>query len=230
MNKMLMSGVAALVTVAAGAFAFAAPAKKAAPLTKIHVPMTLAGGAAIDPAVAKVNHIVLVNVADAVPAADWPRIATFACSRLQINIWTNSVAASPLPAILKDPRALGRQFGEKAKVGVFLVDSDEAFPILAAPGAWSRVNIRFLKDDKPDAVTYADRVAKMILKGIAAAAGAGASLDISSANHAETFDLPGLDKRNITLTPDVYFPMLEVLRRVGGDELISPAFTEPEGE
>ena len=68
----------------------------------------------------------------------------------------------------------------------------------------------------------------MILKGIAAAAGAGASLDISSANHADTFDLVGLDKRNITLTPDVYFPMLEVLRMVGGNELISPAFTEPE--
>ena len=227
MKKLLMSGVAVLVTVAAWTVAFAAPAK-AAPLTKIHVPATLTSGVAIDPAVAKVNHIVLVNVADAVPAADWPRIATFACSRLQVNIWTNSVAASPLPAVQKDPGALGRLFGEKAKVGVFLVDSDEAYPVVTAPGAWARVNIRFLKEDKPDAVTYADRVAKMILKGIAAAAGAGASLDISSANHADTFDVVGLDKRNITLTPDVYFPMLEVLRRAGGDELISPAFTEPE--
>lgn len=230
MKKLLMSGVATLATVVAGVVAFAEPAKKAAPLTKIHVPTTIAGVAAIDPAVAKANHIALVNVAGAVPAADWSRIATFACSRLQINIWTNSVSASPLPAVQKDPGALGRLFGEKAKVGVFIVDSDEAYPVVAAPGSWARVNIRFLKEDKPDAVTYADRVAKMILKGIAAAAGAGASLDISSANHADTFDVVGLDKRNITLTPDVYFPMLEVLRRAGGDELISPAITEPEEE
>lgn len=230
MKKLLMSGVATLATVVAGVVAFAEPAKKAAPLTKIHVPTTIAGVAAIDPAVAKANHIALVNVAGAVPAADWSRIATFACSRLQINIWTNSVSASPLPAVQKDPGALGRLFGEKAKLGVFIVDSDEAYPVVAAPGSWARVNIRFLKEDKPDAVTYADRVAKMILKGIAAAAGAGASLDISSANHADTFDVVGLDKRNITLTPDVYFPMLEVLRRAGGDELISPAITEPEEE
>lgn len=230
MKKLLKTGVAVLAMVIAGTVASAAPVKKAAPLTKIHVPATLTGGMAIDPAVAKVNHIVLVNVADAVPAADWPRIATFACSRLQINIWTNSVSASPLPAVQKDPGALSRLFGEKTKVGVFLVDSNEAYPVVAAPGSWARVNIRFLKEDKPDAVTYADRVAKMILKGIAAAAGAGASLDISSANHADTFDVVGLDKRNITLTPDVYFPMLEVLRRAGGDELISPAFTEPEEE
>lgn len=216
--------------VLAVAAAFAAPAKKAAPRTKIHVPATMEGVKPIDPAVEKANHIVLVNVANAVPAADWPRISIFACSRLQINIWPTTAASSPLPEILKDPRALGRQFGDKAKVGVFLTDTDEAFPVVAAPGTWARVNLRFLKEDKPDAVTYADRVAKMILKGIAAAAGAGASLDISSANHAETFDVAGLDKRNITLTPDVYFPMLEVLRRVGGDELISPAFTEPEAE
>lgn len=224
MNKVLLCVGGVLAMVIAGA----EPLKKAAPRTKIHVPATLAGVPSIDPAVAKVNHILLVNVANAIPAADWPRIATYTCSRLQINIWTNTVAHSPLPEIQKDPHSFSRLFGEKAKIGVFLTDTEEAFNIIAAPGAWSRVNLRFLKADKPDAVTYADRVAKMILKGIVAAAGAGASLDISSANHADTFDVAGLDKRNITLTPDVYFPMLEVLRMVGGNELISPAFTEPE--
>ena len=114
MKKLLMSGVAALASVVVGTAALAEPAKKAAPLTKIHVPATVAGIAAIDPAVAKVNHIALVNVAGAVPAADWPRIATFACSRLQVNIWTNSVAVSPLPAVQKDPGAIVRLFGEKA--------------------------------------------------------------------------------------------------------------------
>lgn len=210
------------------AVACAAPLKNPAPRTKNHVPATMEGVKPIDPAVEKANHIALVNIANAVPAADWQRISTYACTRLQINIWPTASASSPLPEIQKDPAALSRLFGEKAKVGVFLIDTDEPFDIIAAPGAWARVNLRFLKADKPDAVTYADRIAKMILKGIAAVGGAGASLDISSANHADTFTLEGLDKRNITLTPDVYFPMLEVLRRVGGNELISPAFTEPE--
>lgn len=208
------------------ALMISATPKQARKPVKIHVPPTLEGVKLIDPAAAKVGHVLLVNVGNAVPAADWPRISTFASTRMQINIWTNSVAKTPLPEIMKDPSSFNRIFGKNAKVGVFLVDNDEPFPVIAAPGAWARVNVNFLKKDNPDAVTYADRVAKMILKGIVAAAGAGSSMDSRSANNTDTFDLEGIDKRDIIITPDVYFPMLETLRIVGGDDLISPAFTE----
>ena len=95
---------------------------------------------------------------------------------------------------------------------------------------WCRVNVRFLKADKPDRQTLLDRYAKVILKGFVYACGGGAALDGRSSSCYSTNTLKGLDNAGITVSPDSYFPMLEVLRLVGGDEILSPAITESEGE
>ena len=193
-----------------------------------HVPDRLDSVRLINTAAAKKNHIAVVNVAGAVPEDAWPLVVTYASSRLQLNVWTNAIPRSPLPALLEDGNFISKAFGEKAKVAVFLEDVDAPFPYVSAPGRWCRVNVRPLRADNPDRQTLRDRYAKAILKGFVYACGSGAALDGRSSSNYNTFDLTGIDRTGITVSPDSYFPMLEVLRVVGGDDILSPAVTSQE--
>lgn len=217
--------VAALACAILSAAALAEPVQKA---RKNHVPERLDDIRLITPLAATRNHILAVNVGGAIPEKDWVLAVTYASSRLQLNVWTNSIGKTLFPEVAEKPSAITDAFGKKAKVAVFLEDSDSPYPYLSAPGAWCRVNVRYLKSDKPDLQTMRDRYAKAILKGFVYACGSGAALDGRSASNFDTFTLAGMDKTNITISPDSYFPMLEVLRVIGGNEILSPAVAEGE--
>lgn len=175
----------------------------------------------ISAAAKDVNHILLVNVRGAVDESVFREAATYALSKLAINVWTNSVASFDAAALAGDPGLLGRTFGAKAKVGVFLVKERNAPQFLCVPGAWCRVNMEGLDAGGPDAQTFKDRVAKMALKGLAYAAGSGTSLDSRCSMFFGGGTLEGLDRVGIRLSPGVYFPMLETLKRVGGDDVVT---------
>lgn len=188
-----------------------------------HVPTRLDSIRLISDVAKDKNHIAVVNVANAIPQDAWGLAVTYASSRLQLNVWTNSLTKSIMPNVLTDSNAINNALGKYAKVAVFIEDADSPNPYLSAPGSWCRVNIRPLKADNPDKQTLLDRYAKAILKGFVYACGSGAALDSRSSSNYNTFDLKGIDNAGITISPDSYFPMLEVLRIVGGDDILSPA-------
>ena len=203
-------------------FTFAAPqARKVA-----HVPTRLDSIRLINPLASSRNHIAVVNVAKAIPDEAWSLAVTYAASRLQLNVWTNTIEKTVFPEVLTDGKLISQKLGEKAKVAVFIEDIETPTPYLTAPGQWCRVNIRPLKADNPDKQTLLDRYAKAILKGFVYACGSGAALDGRSSSNYNTFDLKGIDKTGITVSPDSYFPMLEVLRIVGGEDILTPAIEE----
>lgn len=187
----------------------------------IHVPETAEGLKAQLPANAdSFNHIRLVNVANAVPAKDWPLVTAFPASRLNISIALGEAAdAKEVDSLLASRDALAKKFGPKARLFVFIEDSDATWPVIASPASFCRVNIRPLKADKPDAQTLRDRIAKQILRGINYAAGGGSSADPRSVTYTRAATLADLDKAMITISPDAYFPLLECLTAVGGDEM-----------
>lgn len=191
-----------------------------------HVPSRLDSVRLINPSASGRNHICVVNVANAIPATAWPLAVTYAASRLQLNVWTNSLDKTIFPDVLTDGKSISKTLGGKAKVAVFIEDIETPAPYLSAPGQWCRVNIRPLKADNPDGQTFLDRCAKAILKGFVYACGSGAALDGRSSSNYDTFDLKGIDKTGITVSPDSYFPMLEVLRIVGGEEILTPAIED----
>ena len=206
---------------------FAAAAALAAPrgprASQNHVPESLDGIRAFNPEAANYNHIALVNVADAIDAADWARATTYAVSLLQINVWTNSIAASVADRLYADASYTAKALGnEKAKVGVFLENRPGAPRVMAVPGAWSVVNVADLKADNPPLQVYRDRVAKCVMKGLAAAGGGGATLEPFCSLFYGAHDIQGMDKTNIAISPMCYFPMLEILRSVGGNEILAP--------
>lgn len=167
------------------------------------------------------NHVVVVNVDGAVAAETFGEAATYALSKVGINAWTNTATAFRAERLVGDPALLQRTFGEKAKVGVFLERAGTAPRFLAVPGAWCRVNMEGLGDGAADGQMFKDRVAKMILKGLSYAAGCGAALDARCTMYYGGDTMEGLDKVGIRLSPGVYFPLLEQLKHVGGDEIVT---------
>lgn len=167
-------------------------------------------------------HLLIVNVAGALPDAVFASAAERAASAVMVNCWTNSIPKSIYRDALDNPGLLAKTFGEKARIVVFVEKADIGASFLNAPGSWSMVNLRGLDKDKPDAQKYEDRCAKMILKGMAHASGAGASLEQVCAMYHGSFTLTGLDKVKVVLSPMTYFPMMETLQSLGGNELVTP--------
>ena len=206
MKAMAMIGTIVLVTTAFGA-----------PVAD-HVKTDVRG---VPLAAKDANHVLVVNVGGAVDEVVFREAATYALSKLAINAWTNSLASFDVEGLPREPRLVQMAFGEKAKVGVFLVKAGVAPRFMAVPGSWCRVNVDGLAVGNPDAQTFKDRVAKMVLKGLAYAAGSGASLDARCSMFFGGATLEGLDGVGIRLSPGVYFPMLETLKRVGGFEIVT---------
>ena len=195
----------------------------AAATTVIHVPERLSDlKMQIKDNAANFNHVRLVNVAGAVSEKDWPIVTAFPASRVQISCALANLASSKeVDALLARPESLTEKFGPKAKLFVFVEDSDAVWPVVSSPASYCRVNIRPLKADKPDATKLRDRIAKQILRGINYAAGGGGSTDWRSVTYVKARTLADLDKCLFTIAPDAYFPLLECLRAVGGDEIVS---------
>ena len=166
------------------------------------------------------NHVALVNVGSAVPAHEWGLVPAYAAGRLQVNVWTNSIATLDRDLLFNSPDAVQRICGPKARVAVFIVDGGPGPAFLAAPGRWSIVNVRSIRKDSPNDQTLRDRYAKFLLKGLAMAGGAGVSLNRDCAMFYNSFTLEGMDKTGITICPMSYFPMLETLQAVGGPEML----------
>jgi len=204
-------------------FTLAAVAAVAAPKIIQHVPERLDKVRLISPASANCNHVLVVNVGGAIPEDMWSTVVTYALSRIQINAWTNSVEGPISTEIFANPVSFRKTFGENARVAVFIERTPIGAPVTCAPGFWSRVNLSGIDADHPNAQTLRDRYAKMLLKGVAYAAGGGASVDPTCSLCYSSLSLKGLDACGISISPSTYFPMLEILRQAGGVRMLSPA-------
>ncbi len=62
----------------------------------------------------------------------------------------------------------------------------------------------------------------MVLKGIDYACGGGNTLERVCDMYCGSFTLAGMDAANLTISPMAYFPMLEILKALGGPEVLIP--------
>jgi len=190
-----------------------------------HVPERLAQGTRlIYPSAKEKNHVLVVNVGNALPADVFATTVTYAMSRINVNVWTNSMERSVVRELIERPERQREMLGDKAIVAVFVERNDRGVSFLNAPGHWAMLNMRGLDRDGPSAQTYRDRCAKMVLKGVAHACGVGASVDELCSLNYDSFTLKGMDKTDIRVSPMSYFPMLSTLQALGGPEIVSPAY------
>lgn len=178
------------------------------------------------PGAAARSHVLLVNVAEAIPAADFPAVAERVFAKVQINLWTNSIPKSVFRDLVDDPAGLTNRFGPKCCTAVFIERNAKGYSFLNAQGSWSMVNLRGLDRDRPDAATLTSRRVKMVLKGLAFACGGGATIEPKCSLFYDSFTIEGMDKTGEMITPMSYFPMLETLKAIGGAEILSPELPE----
>lgn len=211
MNKLMMS---ALTVVAGVGLAVAAPKG---------VPETLEGVRTIVPDAGTRNHVLIANVNKAVPDEDWRLIVNCAASRINVNIWTNDLASIDCRALVTNPASVKMLAKDpKAVTVVFICDGGDVPDLLSVPRSFSCVNLAWLKADKPSRQVYRDRVAKQVLRGIAGACGSGATVEPRCSLFYAANTLAGLDKVNICISPMAYYPMVEILRQIGGSEAVTP--------
>lgn len=216
-RSMIMAACAASVVTA-----IAAPR-----MSQNHVPEKLDEVRPFFASAAERPHIALVNVGGAISDADWALSATYAVSRLQLNVWTNALPKISAEQLVRSPDMTEKLLlNPNAKVGVFLENRKGGCPIVAAPGHWSVVNVACAYEGAPSVQVRRDRLAKLVLKGIAAASGGGATVEPFCSMFYGSTTLAGLDGTNIMLAPMCYFPMLEILRSVGGPEMTRPSTAE----
>lgn len=218
MNKLMFSLAFTIVS----AVALAAPS--ASRSSQNHVPEKLDESIhPFTPKAAERPHIVLVNVANAIPEDVWSLAATYAVSRLQINVWTNSLDKSVLDKLVTNPDYTPLALNNKnSLIGVYFERREGGCPIVSSPANWAVVNVEpYLRDAKcPQQIR--DRYAKLVMKGLALACGSGNTLEPFCSMFYGAQDPEGMDKSNIALAPICYFPMLETLRAKGGSDMLSP--------
>ncbi len=73
-----------------------------------------------------------MNVAGALPEAAFADVAEYAASRVQVNIWTNSIAASMVRELIDDPSALAARFGTNCCTAVFIEKNAKGYSFLNA--------------------------------------------------------------------------------------------------
>lgn len=230
--------VVALVCTAAASFAAAptvtfAPGKPAVKKVRVnHVPETAKGLQPISDLAKKYRHIELVNVNNAVPAADWDVITRYVAEAMPMNFYTNTLDKSiTMDLITGKIQQHEKVLGEKAKVAVFIEKDGSGRPsFLASAGRWSSVDITKAVSSAPDAQTVKDRIAKYLMRGIAYAIGGGASMEGNSTLSGRVVSLEQLDQTPIVCPPMSLFPLVEAVDALTNHEGGSRPMPEEEEE
>lgn len=109
----------------------------------------------------------------------------------------------------------GYPAGER-KISVYFVNDPAFPPQVTVPGFFAVMNVRGL-DRGADSRKYADRVLKMVLKGLAFSCGFGANHDVGRCvMGAGSFDtLKGIDGTSASYSPFCHLPLSDYLRKRG---------------
>lgn len=161
------------------------------------------------------DHVGFLNVNGAVDAALFNETVTNRIrGTIQLATRTYAIDRIAVPDVVA-AAAKGYPTGE-CKISVYFVDDPAFPPQVVAPGFFAIMNVRGLKKDA-DSRKYADRILKMVLKGLAFSCGFGANQDIGRCVMAAgSFDtLKGIDGTSASYSPFCYFPLSDYLRKRG---------------
>ncbi|MDA3926534.1 MAG: hypothetical protein PF904_17725 [Kiritimatiellae bacterium] len=164
-------------------------------------------------------HVLFVNVSGALPDADFREAAAYVRMKYMLNVAVRNESKPFANELVEDTAALRKRFGDKAVIVVALVKQEIGPSFVNVPGYFSQVNLRGLDKDGPEELFLKKRTRQMLLKGLAHACGIGATIDSTCVMKYNSFTLDGMDRVSTTYGPNAYFPMLELLKEIGGDSI-----------
>lgn len=161
------------------------------------------------------DHVAFVNVGGAIDGVLLQQTVTKELD----NVITISAVVDSTDSIdigsLVAKAAKGYPSDER-KISVYFVNDPKFPPQIAVPGFFAVINVRGL-DKGADVKTYARRIFKMVLKGLAFSCGFGANHDVGRCvMGAGSFDsIKGIDGTSASYSPFCYMPLSEYLRSRG---------------
>jgi hypothetical protein len=164
-------------------------------------------------------HILFVNVDGALPDAAFREAAAYVSMKTTFNVAVRNERKPFTDAAVADLATLRARFGGKAVIVVAFVKQEKNPVFMNIPGWFSQVNLRDVNKDSPGELFLKKRVRQMFLKGLAHACGVGATIDSMCVMHYNSFTLEGMDQVSATYGPNSYFPMLELLKKIGGNDI-----------
>ena len=161
-------------------------------------------------------HILFVNVAEAMKKDDFDLAVAKVAKAVPCPARVDS--GEILPDLLSENSA-GKFVDDKDAVLVVYVVRSKSLPeSFSCPSHWSVVNLAQLESDSPSPEVLAARRAKIILRGLAYAAGAGATLEQRCLMFAGGLSLRELDAAPFALSPMAQLPMLVALEKLFGED------------
>jgi len=167
------------------------------------------------------NHVVFVNVADAMPNDAFREAVAYVKAQWWINVVATNTRQSVKEEAVRDIGAIKKRFGGKACFVVEIV-RDKALPdIVAVPGGFAQVNVHKVDSDKPAADYLKKRQIQMVLKGLAYSCGVGSNVDEFCVMYYKSSlaSLEYMDRASATYGPFAYVPLRDVLFACGGEEI-----------
>jgi len=100
------------------------------------------------------------------------------------------------------------------------VVNDSALPkLMSIPGQYALINICALRNDSPTADVFSGRLLRILMKGVAYAAGVGVNQDPICVMHWNSFTLKTIDATSATYGPQAYFVLCDILKAAGTKDI-----------
>ena len=161
-------------------------------------------------------HVLFVNVAGALPDAEFRRAAAYVRMKYGVRVAVRDEAEAFAGEVVARAGTVTNRFGAGAVLAVALVRKAGEPTYVAVPGWFAQVNVEGADRDGPDGLFRYKRACQFALRGLAYACGVGVNPDDMCVMSYRGFTLEGMDAVSATFGPYAYFPLRETLRRMAG--------------
>ncbi len=180
--------------------------------------------AKVDPAliltekVRNAPHVCYVNVGNALDEKAFRQVVASVATVLPINLAVAKADAAPVPNCLTSEKS-DMRFGKEARLLVYVVNNPKMVRFASVPEQWALVNVNGVETGiaTNDSGRVETRLTKMMLKGLAFAAGVGSNMESTRCvmGFGSFLTWEGLDKTSASFSPFAGIPLMETLTPMG---------------
>ena len=163
-----------------------------------------------------VPHVLFVNIGTGIEDKKFEAAVQKACEQMRIKWRSERIAKITVKEIVVSIESQSMRWGKSAVLVVYVANDPQLPGLLNLPGQCSLINIRTMRSDKPSERVYDSRLQRLLMKGLAYAAGTGGNHDPRCVMYWKSFSVGEIDKTSSTFGPYAYFALQDILRSLGG--------------
>jgi hypothetical protein len=166
-------------------------------------------------------HVLFVKVGTGIEDKKFEAAVPKACEQMRVKWRSERIAKITVKEIIVSVESQLARWGKNAVLVVYVADDPQLPGLLNLPGQCSLINLRTMRSDKPSEAVYDSRLQRLLMKGLAYAAGTGGNHDPRCVMYWKSFSVGEIDKTSSTFGPYAYFALQDILRSLGGSAIFS---------